>query len=714
MRTGGTSWHAVAIVSAFVLPVFFFGPLQVFLNNTFEFSLTLSQVFWIFLIVAVGLIAVLYLLTRRWHQVFLPAMTCLSVVVFLESKIFLGLAEHRPFDGQLIDWAQFRTLSAAELATAAMVAVLVVVFRRRQEIWYSVALFILLFHVFGLGYTVFSRPNALQQVRASEVRANVQRNSYFSEFYRLSKERNVIHIVPDGTPGHMVYEIINDDLERYSQAFDGFTLFTNAMGRYPRTYPSVTFYMTGRAPELRTDVSASVPFTQEYIRTILTEHSIVNTLAANGFRTFGYQVRDAYCAGKFTACIAENVFQPASASQIREQGLRRSVLQLLDISLFQVTPIVIRRRIYDDQRWLLSQTIEQTGTISGVLDVFIDRLTTEEIAGSYNYIHHHGGHPPVQFDEYCNYVGTVPWAYEAVREQVKCTLLQLQRLVEKLKKAGVFDQTLIIVGADHGNMSLSPPMGPRTETVAFPRMASSADLTLLVKPVGVRGPLKFSTAPASNGDIPATINDALGLNGTFPGLPVLGINESDPRLREFIWYQIPSAEIAEARTGKLSNVTRFYNRGDVFNRDDWIIPTPAHLEDAPSTLTMDHADFPRLTVGFSISENGNIKARWIEGTLARVYLSFPAGDKARLVLDSYVPPSIPGQSVEISINERVIARLDDKELAARRRHVIPVPDSVPRKKVNTVELKMGKAVRSQTGSRVFSIVVIYIGLEPVE
>ncbi len=56
----------LAIVSAFVLQVFFFAPLEVYLNNIVEFSARFWHLVLLFLGVSTVLVAAFYLLARRW------------------------------------------------------------------------------------------------------------------------------------------------------------------------------------------------------------------------------------------------------------------------------------------------------------------------------------------------------------------------------------------------------------------------------------------------------------------------------------------------------------------------------------------------------------------------------------------------------------------------------------------------------------------------
>ncbi len=503
-------WRVMAIVSAFVSQVFFFVPLHIFLNNITEFSVSFAHLCFLFLLASSGLIAVLYFAAGKLpDQIFLAAVTFLSVVAFIESTILFGFARHRPFDGTLIDWEALSTLSNIELAVILGLASLIVVFRRRQELFYSVSLFILLFHGIGFLHATISTADSIRQ----SARTFRDLSSYFSDSYRLSRERNIIHIVPDNTPGALMYEIVASDFDRYSEVFDGFTLFTRAAGRYPHTFASISFFMTGRAPDPERDFVPSLPFTFKYKWTTLNEHSIVNTLALHDFKTFAYQSRGSSCVGRYTACMAGDVFHGRTISSDKSTHTGRIGLDLLDIALFQVTPVLIRRYIHNDERWFLSQLVTTTRTYSAIFDLFIDNMTTDDRPASYNYFHVAGGHSPILFDENCAYVGTQKENYENMRAQVTCTLLQLERLVQKLKQLGIYDETMIIVHSDHGSPWLTPSLNSVGSAVILPRVSGSANAAILVKPPTIRGPLRFSRAPVSIGDVPATINDAFGLAG---------------------------------------------------------------------------------------------------------------------------------------------------------------------------------------------------------
>jgi hypothetical protein len=255
------------------------------------------------------------------------------------------------------------------------------------------------------------------------------------------------------------------------------------------------------------------------------------------------------------------------------------------------------------------------------------------------------------------------------------------------------------------------PFPSQVGTIIPEYLMATANPVMLVKPLRTRGPLKFSAAPVSIGDVPATINDALGLDGKFPGIPVFHLDEKAEREREYFSYDFPS-RVSVFQV--LPNMQRYRIRGDLFNQYDWISPNLSDVGEAPSALPMDHENFRGFAMGFGGLEDHSRPVRWVLGRRSRVYLSFPTEGSAQLVFDTYVPPSITGQSVEVSINGKVLANLGEQELAGSKRHVIPLPNNIPRKKINTIEFTMAKAVKFETDLRHLSVLFTYVGLEPLK
>lgn len=718
------------IASAFVLQLFFFTPIQVMAKNFGEFSVLFTDVLLSLLLVSVILTVLLSFVLKQLKLPYLvAATTLLSVIGFLESRFFLAFARHDPFDGKLIEWGSLQWLSWIEVGMILLLGIVFVMIRKRTEILSVVSLFILVFLTAGFIHAIYAnhgsiRPNPQDNPRVSP---------YLDQFHRLSTNRNVIHIVPDQAQGAMLHEILNSDLEHYSEAFDGFTFFTQAVGRYKGTYPSVVYYMTGETPEADTDHVQSQPFTWDYVEETLQERSIVSTLAENAFSTFGFQFHPGiFCKGLYTACTGthDEVFAGIAVNSPKRK-LALTVLTAVDLGLFQMTPVVVRKRVYDDGRWLVRRVLTGEVSHSGVLDVFTEKMQAGANPDTYNYFHHAGAHAPLLFDRNCEYTGPQKIDFANQGEQARCTLIQLEKMIQALKDNGVYDQTMIVINGDHGTPWLPSSFSGRSRETVPDYIMGMASVLMMIKPPGARGPLTFSDQQVTMGDIPATIAGTLGLDHAYPGLQLF--KDETPAERERHYFTYDSSSTAHSSQA-LDNLTRYRIRGDLFDEQDWVLPGQEHSAGSrsdpgvlsvvsssqpavdgkyPSRLKMDHPEFEAISKGFSFLEQHSVPVRWVDGSSAQVWLS-PAGPAPiNLVFSSYVPPSIDDQEVEVSVNGRVIAELGP-EVLRQDRHVIPIPgDMLPAEELEIV-FKMTRTMSTTQDPRLLSVLFTYIGLEPAE
>lgn len=229
---------------------------------------------------------------------------------------------------------------------------------------------------------------------------------------------------------------------------------------------------------------------------------------------------------------------------------------------------------------------------------------------------------------------------------------------------------------------------------------------MLIKPPAAHGPLAFSAKPVTIGDIPATIAGAFGLDNTFKGIQMYMDEPKADRERHFYTYESASKTHS---LQALPDMRRFRIRGDLFDETDWVLPVAASTGNYPSQLRMDHTDFGRYTNGFSWLELHDIPVRWVNGKHARVLLSPPAKGPLALVFECFVPSFIEGQWIEISAGDKVIAKLDARELETKR-HTITLPDDVSQADVIEIEFKMGKAASTDNDRRKLSVLFRYIGL----
>jgi arylsulfatase A-like enzyme len=116
-------------------------------------------------------------------------------------------------------------------------------------------------------------------------------------------------------------------------------------------------------------------------------------------------------------------------------------------------------------------------------------------------------------------------------------------VLARMRVLGIYDSATIVIGGDHGAYVPPARYVPGSHALAeaerrqySPLLIGLARPALLVKPPHASGPVRVSQAPSWVVDTPATIADAAGIPGTFPGVSLLRLDEHAPRRRIFYFY----------------------------------------------------------------------------------------------------------------------------------------------------------------------------------
>ncbi len=124
--------------------------------------------------------------------------------------------------------------------------------------------------------------------------------------------------------------------------------------------------------------------------------------------------------------------------------------------------------------------------------------------------------------------------------------------LKELKRLGVYDNSTIIITADHGDWVAS---------MDLPEMATSP--ILLYKPANAPAePVKVSSAPISHSDYFGTILDALGQSYAKYGTKFSDYSDGDEREREFLY-------ITHDQSAHVHSLLGYVINGDVNDFANW-------------------------------------------------------------------------------------------------------------------------------------------------
>lgn len=540
---------APALLAPMVL--FLLGPYTIYGGNRAEFSVPIADLAWPWLLltmaVAWGLLlavgCVVCFASERAARTYSALLLACGLLLWAQGNVLV--AEFGLLYGERLNLAAHDGRIPYELTLWVVVPALAVAFARpvSKVAPFASRIFVLI-QLAALGLSMLSSP-------AEARRTQDEWRSPPDQLYRLSRTRNVLHIVLDGFLSELFGEALRADRAAFDRDFPGFIFFADHLGAFPTTRASMPAMLTG------IPYRNQVPFDQFLDRTA-GQRSIASVLAAHGYavRSISFHPGDhprTLPAGgpgvsKYTIPTPYGSY---------EDYVRFTALQIFDLSLFRHVPQALKAYVYNDESWLVQHYVEgslhgqrprtfRPSNHTGFMEELTGRLTVTEDAPVYTFIHVAIPHPPVVLDGDCTFIGPKRLTRSRFAGQSRCALRMVGHLLDRLRGLGVYDRTAIVLTADHGwrlerrdhpLRDSDSPAGP------LDLVALSAMPLLAVKPMAAHGPLGLSMAPTAITDVPATITDLAGLPpGLFPGESALRLDEHAPRRRTYAFHSWRNAD----------------------------------------------------------------------------------------------------------------------------------------------------------------------------
>jgi hypothetical protein len=373
-----------------------------------------------------------------------------------------------------------------------------------------------------------------------------------SAVFRFSRTANVLVVLLDGLQSDVAERAISRRPSLRS-VFDGFVLYRDTLGVAPTTFLSVPAIHSG-------DVYGGQPHPGRYFTTSITRRSFVTRFAEAGYEATVVNPLQNLCPARTAACVTLPQVLGTSAQQLRRESLR-----LLDVSLFRVVPFFVKPWIYRDGRWFASArgTNEPLHIFEGnrVLDEIARGMTVGGDRPALKWVHSLATHTPYVLGADCTESGSN--LGHAVT-QARCALEAVGRLLTRLDRMGVYDNTAVLLVADHGmNPGIYPQAAPGSVD-AWRHLAGSAHPLFLFKPPGRRGPVAISSAPVYLADVGATLCAATAACEVPLGFPAGEASPDRPRrFANYVWRN------QFWRTREIPGLTMYEVRGPLDDPASW-------------------------------------------------------------------------------------------------------------------------------------------------
>ena len=510
---------SVAVSALLVLTAFVFAPSQVFLTNAREFNASYFELLGYLFLIALPFFLLALILTvflprsLAIHQKIVALLLSLSLLIWLQGHILV-------WDYGLLTGGEIYFNTYFLIFDGALWLGVIIFAYKRSSFFYGHVKFISCVLVAVLIST--SLFTYVQTYIPNSNRYKVDRTNEFT----FSEERNVIVLVLDAFQSDMFKKIIDD--ESYREIFNGFTYFRNSLAGFPSTYASIPNILTGQYYD------NSVPFSDFLESAFVSDNSIPKVLTDEGLEV------DCFMGSMY---LDKRVM-----SNVKERtGIEsRTIMNMYDASLFRYVPDFLKGYIYNDGKWFLKNIVPRKLIASSDADgmripvntpwITFDKksLTLEDVAFINNmmtysntvderyifkFYHLNGCHDPYLLNENLEYEEMN--GADRYERQAKATLKLTGLFLDELKRLEVFDNSMIVIIADHG-------VRGDIKCNAYP--------LFLVKKFNGQGQMTVSDAPVSLSDIPNTIFTELGLKGDFSGESIFNLTDADSRERRFLYH----------------------------------------------------------------------------------------------------------------------------------------------------------------------------------
>lgn len=533
---------SIALAMGFLLAIY--GPLELYFTNIEEFPLDFYLLFPPLLLFFVGitlLVLAAFGLCRLIHRGlyhFALGAGCVGYLCTFIQGMYLS-GNLPPLDGTGIDWSSYLPQHIISIVLWIIVSGLVLFICKKTPIEKHGAIYtgcacfvsaILLVTLFTVGLT----NNGLER-REFIVSTKDQE-------FTLSDSENLIILVVDATDSETFYNMMETTDPELKDILEDFTYYPNTVGAYPYTKLSIPFILTGQWYENQEDF-------RSFTTSAMDTSPLLTALRAQNYRMGLYEEEVIY--------DNENVFDFENIKRVHYRlsdplGLIKEEIKLV---WFKYAPFPLKGlvTVHMENFFSLVEPDREAEIYRARNDDFYKDLLSaspETVSENcFRFLHIEGAHVPFRYDRNVNIIDEAQGSYE---ENIRCSMTIVQEYLQTLKETGVYDNSAILIMADHGY--------GHNETVP---VIGRGNPLLAIKGRNEDHPLQISQAPISYDDL----QDAyLKLLDGASGDQVFPYEEGDQRDRRFLLYYYEAEDhMAEyIQTGNASDTASLTPSGREF------------------------------------------------------------------------------------------------------------------------------------------------------
>lgn len=424
----------------FCFMLFVYAPMELYINNQDEFwydafilfPFVIKDFFFFLALSLVGFI-IAYLIGKAIYKIALYAYFTGMLIFYIHGNYMVKNLP--PMDGTDVNWSQYRpeiissTVICAVIAVICLVLFLVLKYHKMKKVFSYASIFLFLIlastiTVLAINGDIFTQKDYAKFTKTDQ--------------FEMSTDTNFIIFLLDAVDEECFWQVWEQHPE-YEQAMADFTFYNNTMSGYAYTNHSLPLILSGEWFENKE------PFT-DYRNRIFKSSPFFNYLREEGYTLSYYD--DEF---KFERGVMDGAFHNMTytKSSIYDPSLFNH--RIIKMSAMKYAPYLLKPYFWfhvdqlNQQEW--ASTNEEL--FSWKNKDFYDDVKEDPVeyvdGRRFKLIHLMGAHVPFYYDKDVNEIDDADY-FTCIESSMTVTMAYL----EKLREAGVYDNSVIIVLSDHG------------------------------------------------------------------------------------------------------------------------------------------------------------------------------------------------------------------------------------------------------------------------
>jgi len=350
-------------------------------------------------------------------------------------------------------------------------------------------------------------------------------------FMQFSRDKeNVLVLLIDTFQSDVFAEVVESH-DELREKFDGFTLFHNTVANAPYTLLAMMPIYSGRIYE-----GGSIRGFYETAKT----DSIFSDFESMGYDT---ALGGWFFFGKCPASRCYNRWdftsEPVLTANISKY------IEVWDVSALRLAPTFLHGWIYNAGKGRSKALFPITDAGPSMWSVEVLKSLSEGLSATADkptlkFVHVLVTHSPIILNADCEVGAEKKITRPNYGAQALCAVSRVTQLLEAMRANGLYDNTTIVLMADHGaSISGEPPQRVYLDQVRAHTAVNGGRFNPLfsIKPKGASGPLRTSSAPLQPSDLRATLCGMMGgCRSDLPGTNAWNVAPESERSRSFIDY----------------------------------------------------------------------------------------------------------------------------------------------------------------------------------